>query len=810
MKKKTRNIVIVSAVLIAAGALAVGGRVLQDRRGNRPKDVRVEMAKIGSITTTVSATGVVVSRENTEVRSEINAIVEEVMVEEGDWVEKGNELVILDDDDLQSRIKGARTALISAQSNLSQIESDTGSLKLRNRANVEGAQLALLEAKLQLDKLRDGPDAEALSDLEFRLQSAQITLSDAQEEYEYLKTTAQVEATSTTKGAEALVITSRKNLEDLREGPNKRTLANLDNSVEGARINLENATLAVESAKISVDKSRLALKNAESGAGSAKAALDDARRKADLTIERAKAALKASQSSVESASINGESAQLSMESARLGVKDAELNLGEAEKDLDRSEGLFKEGAVSQQQLSAARVRHEGTRTAYQVAVARHDQEKLLSKSSKTSFNQAMITIETSELDLKEAESLAAQLEAGDHPAQGSYEAALINLEGSRSSLLEAGNFLSQQEVGLKLYQANYEAARRQLELFKTEITDQDLKLAEARKDEAEANLEIARLGSDRNLAKVRMRFESAKLQYENALENLRLFKERITDKDITIAQARVTQAQANLDLALAEEAKGNEEDIKLARSQVSEAQSNLDILQSQLTKTIIRTPSAGTVIKRSVDPTSSVAPGSLVVTIADQTRLLVEADVDEVDTVSVDVGQKATIKTDAFIGVEFVGHVTEISPRAEKVGNINAIKTKVDIEQSEGRLKVGLTATVNIITDHREEVVFVPLEAIFEEKGDSENGEESEVVKKYIFVVDPDVKDEKEKENNKKKKTILGNLQKIEVITGLSNLNNMEIKSGLKEGDRVVVGNKDKLKDQDRVKVSIIQEENEG
>jgi HlyD family secretion protein len=798
MKKRIRNIIIVSTVLAVAVALAVGGRTLQARRGSGPKSVRVTVSKVGDLTTTVSATGAVKSSESVDVRSEISGIVEEVRVREGDRVERGEVLVVLKDDDLQSKIKGSRTALISAQNSLGQIESDTGSMKLRNRASVEGARLALLEARRQLNRLRGGPDDEELSRLEFSLEQARMSLSDAEEEYDHLKAIAQAEATARLKGAESVLISSQKNAEELRKGPNERTLANLENGVEQARVNLENAKLTVESAGISLDKARLALKSAERAAVGAKAALDDARLKADLAVERARAGLQAAESSVESASISAEGAKLSMESARLSVRDAEANLSEADRELERTASLFKEGAVSMQQLEVAQNRRKGAETAYQVAMSRYDQEKLRHKGALASLDQVVIKLGASRLDLKEAESIASQLASGTSQAEANYESALINLDQARSGLLEAKNLLSQREAGLRLAVANYEASHRQLELFKAEITDLDLKLAESRQEEAKANLEITKLSSDRNLTKARLRYESAKLQYENASKTLRLFKKRITEEDIRVAEARVAQAQANLDLALSEEAKGNEEDIKLSRSRVGEAQTNLELLQDHLAKTLIRAPISGTVVKRSVDPTGSVAPGSPILTIADHTRLIVEADVDEVDIGSVDVGQRATIKSDAFIGRELPGHVVEIAPRAEKVGNINSVKTKVAIDENDGRLKVGITATVSIVTNHRERVVFVPLEAIEDGKIESDgDGAESNLTEKYVFVVRQDAGGK----SDKKKKAITGTLLKVEVVTGLSNLNNVEVKSGLGEGESVVVSDKKKLKDRDRVKV---------
>ena len=145
-------------------------------------------------------------------------------------------------------------------------------------------------------------------------------------------------------------------------------------------------------------------------------------------------------------------------------------------------------------------------------------------------------------------------------------------------------------------------------------------------------------------------------------------------------------------------------------------------------------------------------------TLADLHRLIVKMKISEMDILKLREGMKVTVTVDALPDEKFPAQVTLVSPQAEKdQNNLKNFKVEVSLQKNDPRLKPGMTARVDGLLEARKGVLKIPIAAIFEEKG-----------KSMAYVHDPAAKP-----------------KKIEVKLGLRNETDVEVKNGLKAGDKV-------------------------
>jgi RND family efflux transporter MFP subunit len=156
---------------------------------------------------------------------------------------------------------------------------------------------------------------------------------------------------------------------------------------------------------------------------------------------------------------------------------------------------------------------------------------------------------------------------------------------------------------------------------------------------------------------------------------------------------------------------------------------------------------------------SAAAQAPTFVTIIDLNRLQVDAYVDETDIGKVRVGQAATFSVDAFPDKEFSGKVTAIYPKALIQQNVVTYDVVIMIDNHERLLRPDMTANTTITVAKRDKVLAIPNQAVRREEGD-----------RVVFVQEGD------------------RLVRRAVKTGWKDKSYTEVLSGLKEGERVVVG----------------------
>ncbi len=327
------------------------------------------------------------------------------------------------------------------------------------------------------------------------------------------------------------------------------------------------------------------------------------------------------------------------------------------------------------------------------------------------------------------------------------------------------------------------------------------------------------------------------------------------------AKARLVEAEAEYrrikqlyDASLASEA-----DLEAveARKDVEGANYNasmayLQKAQDDLSKTVILAPMSGTVSQLNSEEGEVVLgteqfSGTVIMTIADLSRMEAEADVDETDIVEVAIGQPASIEVDALPDSLLRGEVTEIASSAFTQGRgtqeeVTNFKVKVAILERVMSLRPGMSATVDIETAAHEDVWSVPIQCVVmrspeppeeeeEKKADApeESDEEAEakakteprsadsletsreMVNDSVTADEASGKAEQEEQGEEPEELIEvvfvvkdGAVVMVPVETGISSDTETEIISGLEGEELVVTGSYRALRDlRDGQKVKI-------
>jgi membrane fusion protein, multidrug efflux system len=205
-----------------------------------------------------------------------------------------------------------------------------------------------------------------------------------------------------------------------------------------------------------------------------------------------------------------------------------------------------------------------------------------------------------------------------------------------------------------------------------------------------------------------------------------------------------------------------------ARLALQAAAANSVLYATRLKKAILRAPFSGTVGLRRVSVGDYVQPGHDMVNLEDLETLHVDFKVPEVWLSKLAAGQQLGVTTDAFPGVVFEGHVTAIDPRMDSVNRTVAVRAAVP--NPERRLRPGLFATVDVTVDQNRQALLIPEEAVLAQRDRTK-----------VFRIED------------------GTLRSAEVTIGQHQAGMVHVRSGLKEGDRIVRTGIHKLHDGMRV-----------
>lgn len=308
------------------------------------------------------------------------------------------------------------------------------------------------------------------------------------------------------------------------------------------------------------------------------------------------------------------------------------------------------------------------------------------------------------------------------------KAGQLLMQQDTSDLLLA---LKNAQAGLASAQANYDAAKA-----KNEQNSNQLIVAKGQLDkaivtlqQAQANYNAIAWRGDVGATSQAAALQSATIDYQTALANFNLTAATINDSALRVAQASLDEA-------------------KVAQEQ---AQRNID-------KARIIAPFDGVVAAVNFGVGDSAGASTAAITLADLSTLQVKVTLAEVDVSKVQVGQTAQMTLDALTGATYTAKVTAIGPVATVTQGVVNYPVIVSVTNTDSAIKPGMTANLAIQVDRRDNVLLLPTRAV-------------------------------RTQGNQKQVTVLYKGQSIStpITTGLASDSQIEVMSGLKEGDEVVV-----------------------
>jgi len=217
----------------------------------------------------------------------------------------------------------------------------------------------------------------------------------------------------------------------------------------------------------------------------------------------------------------------------------------------------------------------------------------------------------------------------------------------------------------------------------------------------------------------------------------------VTDAQLEEAQARLESATSELEVAAARMEQGHES-VKLAEDEIAHL--------------AVRAPFDGVIARHLVEIGEPVVPGQGVIELLAADRVFASAPMDERDAGSLREGLPARVTLDAYPGTVWPARIARVAPMVEELKQQNrTLEVEADLDSMAARptVRPGMTADIEIILRRSESVLRVPAAAVLEGR--------------RVLVADG------------------GTARAREIETGLRNWEWVEVRSGLREGDRVVV-----------------------
>ncbi len=305
--------------------------------------------------------------------------------------------------------------------------------------------------------------------------------------------------------------------------------------------------------------------------------------------------------------------------------------------------------------------------------------------------------------------------------------------------------------------------------------------------------------------------QRTKLNLDRATElyNAKLIAKQDFDQkkaEYDTAVAAVNEAEARLEQSKAQVSQARQQQTS-AQKRITQMQAQLERYNDVLAKYYVRAPLDGIVTDLPVRVGETVVPGvqnsaaSTIMTVADMSLITAEIKVDETDIVNVKVGQPADVTIDAMPNRTFKGRVTEIGNTAilrstglaastSTTANQEAkdFKVVIAIDNPPDDIRPGLSCTGKIVTATKPHALTIPIQALtVRQRGDLEQPNKNQGVE-AASKVDPAA--EKAKKEELQGVFVIRNGRAVfaQVDTGISGTTDIEVLSGLNDGDRIVTG----------------------
>jgi multidrug efflux pump subunit AcrA (membrane-fusion protein) len=425
---------------------------------------------------------------------------------------------------------------------------------------------------------------------------------------------------------------------------------------------------------------------------------------------------------------------------------------------------------------------------------------------------AYMTGASSKADRTSTQNAVSQAEIALENAESNYDAAERNLESIQQV---DENAISQAEIALDNAEANYRAAKKNLDNLEGQLRDANNAVTNAQNAYniananyiANPNASTLQALNDATAALTAAQTAQAAAQaaYDSGIVAAR---QAVTNAENAVRSAEITldnaQAKADSDYSAAEKAvsdaenavrsaeialsnarntasftaSSDSEKIANQKAQISLLSAQIDSLNSKVEQGNLRANIDGTVTK--IDAVAGQYPstGDQIV-VSGTAQYVVELQASQYDSVNIKLGQKASITVHG-VNKQYEGTVIEMGQLAEKsltsTDTDPKVNIKISITNPDANVVVGYQADADIILNEKKDALQVSFEAIQTEAGTG---------KKYVYVVDS------------------GNIvRKTYVETGIETDYNVEVLSGLTEGQKCISNPDKSIKDGIKVRAS--------
>ena len=498
-------------------------------------------------------------------------------------------------------------------------------------------------------------------------------------------------------------------------------------------------------------------------------------------------------------------AVLQQDTLQLAVQQAQANLAPAQAKLQTvlAGGRPENVASAQAALDAAQTKLnqlknpspsdiQAAQTAVDQAKATLTSAQAKLDAAKAPYTQADFAAQQAAVDqasgnLKAAQANLDQVRGGPLPADVAAQQAAVDqasanliaaqdkLENWKNGKTTSANGTSDSEVvqAVQAAQDGYNAATVKLNQLMAGSLPATVQAAVTAVDNAKSSLASATVKLNQmKQGPLATDVTQAQSAVDTATTNLTAAQTKLnqlqhpTDNDIQLAQDAVTQTQQALALA---QAPYTAQDVQTARAAVEQAQAGVDSANLQLSQATIVAPFDGVITQKLLSAGALVSPSTPIVTL-NGNDLDVPVSFQESQLANLKAGLSANITVGAYTTQTFTGKVVGIYPSADP--KTHTFIAKVVPDDSGGKLRAGMFANVVISGEQQNSALLVPLSTIIQVNG-----------KDSVFVVAD------------------GKAQVRPVIEGAISGGNIQIVSGVKAGEAVVVSGNAGLNDGDPVRV---------
>jgi HlyD family secretion protein len=378
--------------------------------------------------------------------------------------------------------------------------------------------------------------------------------------------------------------------------------------------------------------------------------------------------------------------------------------------------------------------------------------------------QVLARLDTSPLELALTQAQVALAQAQLTQQSTEYELKLIK---DKKDPLDLAVFNAQ--IGLKTAEYNLGKAQETYTWPDLETAQSDVDGAESRVEYYSLKLSEATNTNEQETYTTALIF--AKQQLADAEAKLDAIHQAVDTEEVEIKRMQVTAAEMTLSQAqkavndISNEIAIKELQLNYTKEAVALAQKSVDEVKRQLSEATITAPFDGAIAKVFVEEGDTISPVNTIIHIIDPTAMELGIQLDEIDVPQVKPGQETVITLDALPGKKFSGKVSNIFPLPNVVGGVVLYDVKINFDvPKDAGIKVGMSASADVIIEKRTGVLLVPNRAVTQDK----QGKTIVKVKSGEQVTERPV------------------------ITGVTDDVSTEIVSGVTEGETVVIESRPK------------------